>query len=295
MLLYSNIVRVILMMRRDFSISYQTKCYATPLLTRSQEVILLKKWAEKKDTASLEKLVKSYLRLVFSIVYKFAYIKESFEDLISEGTIALVIAIYNFDIQKGAHLSSYASSCIYHALQDYLFKTHSLLSYPMTTLKKRLFFKLPYLEAKYSCCAASLTDEIIADILKIPFSEVTLMKPVFFPIYSLDNTIKNSSTNWTELIKDEDKNTEESVLDQVHLEKQQNLLCDALSELPEREQNIFKGRFLSYPKKTLNELSKKFDITLERVRQIEKETFKKIKKQLLWNQYLKSYKQEQIL
>ena len=258
------------------------------LLEKEEEYNLISSWQNTKNNKALNKLLKSYKKLVVSISKKFISYGLPQEDLIQEGTMGLMYAIEKFDISKGFRLSTYSHWWIRAMIQDYIIKNWSIVKNGSTASQKILFFS--FNKIKKSINFDSLKTMDINEVEKI--SKILNMKPL--DVEHLESRLKmgDQSLNQTithndntveliDLLKDE-SDSQHNILQKNNDEKiKQKWILKAINNLNEREKFIINSRKLNEEPKTLNELSKKLKISKERVRQIEFLSLKKLKKNIL--------------
>jgi RNA polymerase sigma-32 factor len=263
--------------------SYINQVNSFPMLEPEEEFMLSKAWAEKQDIKAAHKLVTSHLRLVVKIASGFRGYGLPMADVISEGNIGLMTAVKKFDPDKGFRLSTYAMWWIKASINEFVLKSWSLVKLGSSAAQKKLFYNLKRVKGRIAGIdKKSLTpDEIteIASVLDVTEAEVvemdgrlsgadvSLNKPVSY---------EEDSSEWIDQISD--KSPDQSVALEVYQEKsiQLKLLNAAMQKLNEREQEIIKARRLKEPADTLEDLSQKFKISRERVRQIENKAFEKL-------------------
>lgn len=255
-----------------------------PMLTLDDEVRYIKNWQKKSDQKSVHALVTSHLRLIVKLANNFRRYGLSREDLISEGCVGMMQAIDRFDISKGFRLSTYAKWWIRAAMQEYVMRSWSLVRIGTTVGQKKLFFNLRRMKLELAGTnEGQLTDadiEVIMDRLKVARHEILSMDGrMSNPDSSLNEVVGDEDmTEWQDRLVDDTYTPEESAVYYDERDFQRNLLSNALDELTEREREIFVNRRLSEDKTTLGDLGKLFQISPERVRQIEHNVFMKIQK-----------------
>ncbi len=253
-----------------------------PMLKVEEEFTLAKSWQEKKDINAAHKLVTSHLRLVAKIALKYRGYGLPIPDLISEGNIGLMQAVKRFDPDKGFRLATYAMWWIKAAIQEYILHSWSLVKIGTTAAQKKLFFNLRKIknELKLIHDGSLKPDEIkeISKKLDVQEKEVVDMNNrMAGPDHSLNAPLKqDSSSEWQDWLVDGGTSQEESLGESQEYKFRKTILMNALSVLNEREKYIFNARRLHEKQSTLDELSKKFNISRERVRQIEVKAFEKV-------------------
>ena len=258
-----------------------------PMLTEKQEVSLAKKWRDKGDTSAAHELVTSHLRLVAKIAMGYRGYGLPVTELISEGNIGLMQAVKKYDPDKGFRLATYAMWWIRAAIQEYVLKSWSLVKIGTTAAQKKLFFNLKKLKGKLSDYnEGSLKPHQISEIasqLNVSEKEVSEMEGrMSGNDYSLNAVVSaDGEEEWQEWLVDEDADHEVKIAEKEEVTKRKALLSKAIDVLNEREKYIIQGRKLSEDPKTLEELSKEYNISRERIRQIEERAFQKLQSEML--------------
>lgn len=253
-----------------------------PVLTEEEELQLVQRWYTTSDLSAAHVLVTSHLRLVAKIAMQYKGYGLPMIDLISEGNIGLMTAVKKFDPNHGTRLSTYAMWWIKAMIQDYILKSWSIVKFGTSAAHKKLFFNLRKVRNKLAQIhQGKLPDNenaLIAKELDVSEQDVQDMKNEFENYDSSLNSAAyaDESNELIDLVADEATNQESIVLDRNALTFQRNKLHKALMSLNERERDIFESRRLSETPKKLEELSSKYGISCERVRQIEEASFKKI-------------------
>ena len=253
-----------------------------PMLKLEEEYTLAKSWQDKKDINAAHKLVTSHLRLVAKIALKYRGYGLPIPDLISEGNIGLMQAVKRFDPDKGFRLATYAMWWIKAAIQEYILHSWSLVKIGTTAAQKKLFFNLRKIknELKLIHDGNLKPEEIkkISEKLDVDEKEVVDMNNrMAGPDHSLNAPLnKDSSSEWQDWLVDAGTSQEELLEESQEYKFRKAILINALSILNEREKSIFQARRLHEKQQTLDELSKKFNISRERVRQIEVRAFEKV-------------------
>ena len=258
-----------------------------PMLTEKQEVSLAKKWRDKGDTSAAHELVTSHLRLVAKIAMGYRGYGLPVTELISEGNIGLMQAVKKYDPDKGFRLATYAMWWIRAAIQEYVLKSWSLVKIGTTAAQKKLFFNLKKLKGKLSeYNEGSLKPHQVSEIasqLNVTEKEVSEMEGrMSGNDYSLNAVVSaDGEEEWQEWLVDEDADHEVKIAEKEEVTKRKALLSKAIDVLNEREKYIIQGRKLSEDPKTLEELSKEYNISRERIRQIEERAFQKLQSEML--------------
>ena len=258
-----------------------------PMLSEKQEVNLAKKWRDEGDTDAAHTLVTSHLRLVAKIAMGYRGYGLPVTELISEGNIGLMQAVKKYDPDKGFRLATYAMWWIRAAIQEYVLKSWSLVKIGTTAAQKKLFFNLKKLRNRLSDYSeGSLKPHQVKEIasqLNVSEKEVTDMEGrISGNDYSLNAVVStDGDEEWQEWLVDEDADHEIKIAEQEEVRKRKELLSKAVNVLNDREKNIIHYRKLSETPKTLEELSKEYKISRERVRQIEERAFQKLQMEML--------------
>ncbi len=259
-----------------------------PMLEPQQEYMLAKRFAEHDDTQAAHKLVTSHLRLVAKIAMGYRGYGLPIGEVISEGNVGLMQAVKKFDPEKGFRLATYAMWWIKASIQEYVLRSWSLVKMGTTANQKRLFFNLRKLKGKLKALEDGELKqenvEKIADTLGVSHDEVRSMNQRLSGDASLNSPIKaaeGESGQWQDWLVDESESQETTLIKQDELEARREMLTDAMDVLNEREQRIFTARRLSEDPLTLEQLSSEFDISRERVRQIEVRAFEKVQKSMV--------------
>ena len=258
-----------------------------PMLSEKQEVNLAKKWRDEGDTDAAHTLVTSHLRLVAKIAMGYRGYGLPVTELISEGNIGLMQAVKKYDPDKGFRLATYAMWWIRAAIQEYVLKSWSLVKIGTTAAQKKLFFNLKKLRNRLSDYSeGSLKPHQVKEIasqLNVSEKEVTEMEGrISGNDYSLNAVVSaEGDEEWQEWLVDEDADHEIKIAEKEEVRKRKELLSKAINVLNDREKDIIHYRKLSETPKTLEELSKEYKISRERVRQIEESAFQKLQMEML--------------
>jgi RNA polymerase sigma-32 factor len=258
-----------------------------PMLAPEQERGLAFAWRDRQDREALRQLVGSHLRLVIKIARGFAGYGLPIADLIAEGNVGLMQAAEKFDPDRGFRFATYAMWWIRAAIQEYILHSWSLVKMGTTAAQKKLFFNLRKLKGRMQELEqgdlSPETVRAIAEELDVPETEVVEMnRRLAAADSSLNATIGiEEDGQWLDLLKDERPTQETIVADADELKLRRKLLGDALDTLNDRERRILLERRLKDDPATLEELSREFDVSRERVRQIEVRAFEKLQKAVL--------------
>tara|TARA_Y100000768_G_scaffold39673_1_gene26051 strand:+ start:358 stop:1245 length:888 start_codon:yes stop_codon:yes gene_type:complete len=258
-----------------------------PMLTEKQEINLANKWRNEGDTSAAHQLVTSHLRLVAKIAMGYRGYGLPVTELISEGNIGLMQAVKKYDPDKGFRLATYAMWWIRAAIQEYVLKSWSLVKIGTTAAQKKLFFNLKKLKNQLSDYSDGNLKphqvKEIAERLDVSEKEVTEMEGrMSGNDYSLNAVVSaEGEEEWQEWLVDEDADHEIKIAENEEISKRKELLSKAINILNDREKNIIRDRKLSEDPKTLDELSKEYKISRERIRQIEERAFQKLQMEML--------------
>jgi len=258
-----------------------------PMLTEKQEINLANKWRNEGDTSAAHQLVTSHLRLVAKIAMGYRGYGLPVTDLISEGNIGLMQAVKKYDPDKGFRLATYAMWWIRAAIQEYVLKSWSLVKIGTTAAQKKLFFNLKKLKNQLSDYSDGNLKphqvKEIAEKLDVSEKEVTEMEGrMSGNDYSLNAVVSaEGEEEWQEWLVDEDADHEIKIAENEEISKRKELLSKAINILNDREKNIIRDRKLSEDPKTLDELSKEYKISRERIRQIEERAFQKLQMEMI--------------
>ncbi|MEX3010416.1 RNA polymerase sigma factor RpoH [Hoeflea sp. TYP-13] len=254
-----------------------------PMLEPQQEYMLAKRYHEHEDTGAAHKLVTSHLRLVAKIAMGYRGYGLPIGEVISEGNVGLMQAVKKFDPERGFRLATYAMWWIKASIQEYILRSWSLVKMGTTANQKRLFFNLRKLKGKIQALEeGDLRPDQVSEIatkLNVSEEEVVSMNRRLSGDASLNAPIKaaeGESGQWQDWLVDDSDDQETLLIQQDELENRRAMLASAMDVLNDREKRIFEARRLSENPLTLEELSGEFDISRERVRQIEVRAFEKV-------------------
>ena len=258
-----------------------------PMLDAEEEYMLAKNWRENGNLQSAHKLVTSHLRLVAKIAMGYRGYGLPVNELISEGNIGLMQAVKKFDPDKGFRLATYAMWWIKAAIQEYVLRSWSLVKMGTTTAQKKLFFNLKKLKNQIAPGQeGDLKDEQVNEIsnrLDVDSQEVINMnRRLMGQEKSLNDPIKfGEADEWQDWLVDESLDQELVISQKQEYDDKKELLESAMKILNEREKEIIEARRLKENPITLEELSKKYKISRERIRQIETKAFEKLQKSMI--------------
>lgn len=255
-----------------------------PILEFDEEMHLARKWRDNSDSEASHRLVTSHLRLVAKIAMGYRGYGLPVGELISEGNVGMMQAINRFDPEKGFRLSTYAMWWIRAAIQEYILHSWSLVKMGTTAAQKKLFFNLRKLKGQIQALEeGDMTPEHTTEIatrLKVSETEVISMnRRMAGADHSLNAPLSlDGDGEWLDWIEDENDNQEEMYAESEILVQRRALLAVALQGLSVRESHILEQRRLSDDPATLEDLSRHYGISRERVRQIEVRAFEKVQK-----------------
>jgi RNA polymerase sigma-32 factor len=263
---------------------YLRKIRKFPMLSQEDEYVLATCWKERREAAAVQKLATSHLRLVARIAIGYSGYGLPLSDLVSEGNVGLMQAINRFDPERGFRLATYAAWWIRAAMQQYILQSWSLVKMGTTVSQKKLFFNLRKLKSQLRAIDdGHLSPEHvkrIADELDVAESDVISMNGrLSGPDQSLNAPQRaDGGGEWQERIADERENQETQLGEREELRRRRHLLSDAMTNLRDREKRVLIERHLRENPQTLRELSEKYGISPERVRQIEQRAFYKLRR-----------------
>ena len=257
-----------------------------PMLDAEEEYMLAKNWKTTGNVKSAEKLVTSHLRLVAKIAMGYKGYGLPMNEIISEGNVGLMQAVKKFEPEKGFRLATYAMWWIKASIQEYILKSWSLVKIGTTTAQKKLFFNLKKLKNQIAPKNEGdlKKDEVekIANTLDVSEDEVISMnRRLSGKEQSLNAPIGEDGDEWQDWVVDKEMDQELKIAHQEELDQRKDLLQDSIKILNDREKEILYARRLSENPSTLEDLSKKFKISRERIRQIENKAFEKLQKHML--------------
>ena len=258
-----------------------------PMLDAEEEYLLAKNWRERGNLKAAHKLVTSHLRLVAKIAMGYRGYGLPVNELISEGNIGLMQAVKKFDPEKGFRLATYAMWWIKASIQEYVLRSWSLVKMGTTTAQKKLFFNLKKLKNQIAPNQeGDLRNEHVEEISKrldVSSHEVVNMnRRLMGHEKSLNDPIKAGETDeWQDWLVDDRLDQELIVSQKQEYDDKKELLNQAMTILNDREKEILKERRLSENPKTLEDLSQKYKISRERIRQIETKAFEKLQKSMI--------------
>ncbi len=266
--------------------AYLAQIKKFPILDAEEEYMLAKNWKDTGNLKSAEKLVTSHLRLVAKIAMGYKGYGLPVNEMISEGNIGLMQAVKKFEPEKGFRLATYAMWWIKASIQEYILRSWSLVKIGTTTAQKKLFFNLRKIKNQISPrTEGDLKDEHVSEIarkLDVSKNEVVSMnRRLSGKEHSLNAPIGEDGDQWQDWIVDKEMDQELQFAQNEEMEQRKDLLKDSIKILNDREKQILYSRRLTDEPLTLEELSKKYKISRERIRQIENKAFEKLQKHML--------------
>ena len=266
--------------------TYLAQIKKFPMLDAEEEYMLAKNWKQTGNLKSAEKLVTSHLRLVAKIAMGYKGYGLPVNEMISEGNIGLMQAVKKFEPEKGFRLATYAMWWIKASIQEYILRSWSLVKIGTTTAQKKLFFNLKKLKNQIAPRSeGDLRNEhvtAIANKLSVNEDEVVSMnRRLAGKEHSLNAPVGEDGDQWQDWVVDKEMDQELKFAQKEELDQRKDLLKDSIKILNDREKEILYSRRLNDEPSTLEELSKKFKISRERIRQIENKAFEKLQKHML--------------
>ncbi|AKK20296.1 RNA polymerase sigma factor RpoH [Candidatus Liberibacter africanus] len=254
-----------------------------PMLEKTEEYMLAKRYREHNDLSAAHRLVTSHLRLVVKIAMGYRGYGLPISEVISEGNVGLMQAVKKFDPERGFRLATYSMWWIKAAMQEYILRSWSLVKIGTTANQKRLFFNLRRLKGHLQAITdTNLKQEqvvAIANKLHVSESEVIAMNCRLSGDESLNVLINSSdkdSSQWQDWLVYDHDSQEQVLIEKEEFKNRHNMLMRSMSVLNPRERRIFEARRLRENPVTLENLSSEFEVSRERVRQIEARAFEKI-------------------
>ena len=257
-----------------------------PLLAPEEEYMLAKRWKEHEDPDAAKRLVTSHLRLVAKIAMGYRGYGLPVSEIVAEGNIGLMQAVKRFDPERGFRLATYAMWWIRASIQEFILRSWSLVKIGTTSDQKKLFFNLRKAKNKINAIEeGDMTPEHVAklaDQLGVAESEVVNMnRRLSAPDSSLNAPLRaDGETEWQDWLPDDALDQETRMAENQEIGERRELLNAALGELPDREREIIRARRLQDEPATLEDLSHRFGISRERVRQIEVRAFDRLQKSM---------------
>ncbi len=262
---------------------YMQEIRRFPMLEPEEEFMLAKRWVDHQDRDAAHKLVTSHLRLAAKIAMGYRGYGLPQAEVISEANVGLMQAVKRFDPDKGFRLATYAMWWIRASIQEYILRSWSLVKLGTTSAQKKLFFNLRKAKTKIGALEdGDLRPENVARIareLNVTEDEVISMnRRLSGGDSSLNATIGNEdgAASWQDWLEDEGADQAGDYAERDELELRRGLLTEAMDVLNERERDVLTQRRLSEDPVTLEDLSQRYDVSRERIRQIEVRAFEKL-------------------
>ncbi|MEL7300233.1 MAG: RNA polymerase sigma factor RpoH [Pseudomonadota bacterium] len=259
-----------------------------PMLEPEEEYMLAKRWVEEEDTGAAHKMVTSHLRLAAKIAMGYRGYGLPQAEVISEANVGLMQAVKRFDPEKGFRLATYAMWWIRASIQEYILRSWSLVKLGTTSAQKKLFFNLR--KAKNRIGALEDGDlrpenvKRIANDLGVTEDEVISMNRRLSggdaSLNAMVGSEDDSATQWQDWLEDEDADQATDYEERDEMTARRELLAEAMDVLNDREKDILQQRRLSDDTVTLEDLSGQYDVSRERIRQIEVRAFEKLQKRM---------------
>ncbi|HSZ73556.1 MAG TPA: RNA polymerase sigma factor RpoH [Rhizomicrobium sp.] len=261
---------------------YLSEIRKFPLLASEEEYMLAKRWKEHEDPEAAKKLVTSHLRLVAKIAMGYRGYGLPVSEIVAEGNVGLMQAVKRFEPDKGFRLATYAMWWIRAAIQEYILRSWSLVKMGTTAAQKKLFFNLRKAKNKIDAIEeGDLNPENVKEIarqLGVRENEVVEMnRRLAGPDSSLNTPLRTESdSEWQDWLEDDTLDQETAFANAEEMDERRGLLANAMSVLTDREREIIEARRLRDEPETLEDLSQRFGISRERVRQIEMRAFERL-------------------
>lgn len=253
-----------------------------PMLEPDEEYMLAKRYKEHQDPGAAQRLITSHLRLVAKIAMGYRGYGLPISEVISEGNVGLMHAVKRFEPEKGFRLATYAMWWIRAAIQEYVLRSWSLVKIGTTAAQKRLFFNLRKIKGQIAALDDGNLhpDQIkqIATTLHVTESDVVSMNQRLSGDASLNAPMRadEGASEWQDWLVDDTPDQETTLGETEEFSERMGLLTNAMSDLNEREKAIFQARRLRDEPATLEELAQEYNVSRERIRQIEVRAFEKV-------------------
>ncbi len=255
-----------------------------PMLEPGEEFMLAKRWKEHADSDAAEKMVTSHLRLVAKIAMGYRGYGLPIGEVVSEGNVGLMQAVKRFEPDKGFRLATYAMWWIRASIQEYILRSWSLVKMGTTAAQKKLFFNLRRTKSQLQALEeGDLKPETVTKIatkLGVSEDDVISMNRRLGGDSSLNAPVRaeTESGEWQDWLVDETPSQETRLVEDEELSMRKSYLRSAMAVLNDRERRVFEARRLAEEPATLEELSEEFNVSRERIRQIEVRAFEKVQK-----------------
>ncbi len=255
-----------------------------PMLEKEEEYMLAKRWREHDDIEAAHRLVTSHLRLVAKIAMGYRGYGLPIGELISEGNLGMMQAVKRFDPERGFRLATYAMWWIRAAIQEYILHSWSLVKMGTTAAQKKLFFNLRKIKGQMQAIEeGDMPPEKVAEIARqlnvTDVDVINMNRRLSGPDHSLNAPLRDDfDGEWQDWLIDESEDQETELAEKEELDNRRKLLAQAMKSLNKRERHILTERRLKEDPMTLEQLSRQYDISRERIRQIEVRAFEKLQK-----------------
>jgi RNA polymerase sigma-32 factor len=265
---------------------YLSEIRKFPLLQPEEEYMFAKRWREHEDPEAARRLVTSHLRLVAKIAMGYRGYGLPVSEIVAEGNVGLMQAVKRFEPDRGFRLATYAMWWIRAAIQEYILRSWSLVKMGTTAAQKKLFFNLRKVKGKINALEeGDLRPEHVAEIAtKLAVSQeevVNMNRRLSAPDSSLNAPLRSDSeSEWQDWLADDTIDQETRLANTEEMDERHSLLTTAMGELTERERDILEARRLRDEPATLEDLSQKYGVSRERIRQIEVRAFEKLQQQM---------------
>jgi len=262
---------------------YMQEIRQFPMLQPDEEFMLAKSWKEHGDREAAHRLITSHLRLVAKMAMGYRGYGLPISEIISEGNVGLMQAVKRFEPDKGFRLATYAMWWIKASIQEFILRSWSLVKMGTTANQKKLFFNLRKVKGQIQALEdGDLKPDQVKEIarrLAVPEEDVVSMNRRLSGDSSLNSPVRaDSEGEWQDWLVDESNNQEEILAENEETTMRRELLNEALEKLSDRERRVFEARRLKDEPVTLEDLSQEFNVSRERIRQIEVRAFDKIQK-----------------
>ncbi len=266
-----------------------------PMLEPDEEYMLAKRYKEHQDPGAAQRLITSHLRLVAKIAMGYRGYGLPISEVISEGNVGLMHAVKRFEPEKGFRLATYAMWWIRAAIQEYVLRSWSLVKIGTTAAQKRLFFNLRKIKGQIAALDDGNLhpDQIkqIATTLHVTENDVVSMNQRLSGDASLNAPMRadEGASEWQDWLVDDTPSQETTLGESEEFSERMGLLTNAMSDLNEREKAIFQARRLRDEPATLEELAQEYNVSRERIRQIEVRAFEKVQEAVQKAAHAKSH------
>ncbi len=264
---------------------YHVEIRRFPMLRPDEEYTLAKQWREDGDREAAHRLVTSHLRLVAKIAMGYRGYGLPVAEIISEGNVGLMQAVKRFEPERGFRLATYAMWWIKASIHEFILRSLSLVKMGTTASQKKLFFNLRKVKGHIQALEdGDLRPDQVSEIatrLSVPEEDVISMNRRLSGDVSLNSPIRaDAEGEWQDWLVDDTDSQETVLAESEELQQRRGLLNKAMGKLNDRERRIFKARRLAEDPLTLEDLSKEFGVSRERIRQVEVHAFRKVQKSM---------------